>query len=148
MVLQKSVIDKMTNHALDSYPEECCGIVTGDGQSQDVHTCQNIQNRLHQEDPERYPRDARTAYTIEREEAEKIFSLAKKVGKDVIAFYHSHTDHEAYFSKMDKEVQTVFGEPEFPEAIHIVISVKDREVMDMKCFIWDKEKRDFTIGPN
>jgi len=49
-----------------------------------------MQNILHEEDPEKHPRDARTAYFIDRKEAEKVFSDAKKKGEEVIAFYHSH----------------------------------------------------------
>ncbi len=143
MYLTKKTIEEISKHALGTYPEECCGIVTGNRNDQIVHFCQNIQNRLHAEDPEKYPRDARTAYVIDRNVAEEIFSLAKEQGKEVIAFYHSHVDHEAYFSKMDREAQTVFGEPEFPEALQLVISVRDRKIKDIKYFKWDREKKDF-----
>jgi len=143
MNITEKTIEEMYKHALDTYPDECCGIITGDGHDQVVHACENIQNRLHTDDPEKYPRDARMAYVIDRKEAEKILASAKKQGKEVIAFYHSHIDHEAYFSETDKEAQTVFGEPEFPEALHIVISVQNRKIKEIKCFTWDKNKRDF-----
>ena len=147
MYLLKKAIDEISRHALGAYPEECCGTVTGMGNRQIVDFCQNIQGRLHAEDPEKYPRDARTAYIIDRNEAEEIFSLAKEQGKEVIAFYHSHVDHEAYFSKMDREVQTVFGEPEFPEALQLVISVKDGKAKEIKYFKWDRVKKDFLSEP-
>lgn len=141
--LKQETLNEIRNHALAEYPYECCGIITGNRNSQRVHFCNNIQNVLHSEDPEKYPRDARTAYSIDRKEAEKIFSDAKKNGEEVIAFYHSHTDHEAYFSDTDKTVQTIFGEPEFPDAIHIVVSVINRKINDIKYFMWDREKKDF-----
>lgn len=144
MYISKKVIEEIFQHAINTYPEECCGIATGKRDKQTVYLCQNIQNRLHAEDPERYPRDARTAYAIDRNELERIISLAKNRGEEIIAFYHSHTEHDAYFSEIDKEVQTVFGEPEFPDAVHIVVSVRKRRVCDMKCFKWDKDKKDFT----
>ncbi len=145
-LIGKKVIEKICEHALETYPEECCGIITGDSGNQTVHICQNIQNRLYAEDPEKYTRDARTAYTIERSEAERIFSLAKEQGREVIAFYHSHADNEAYFSVTDVEAQTVFGEPEFPEALHIVISVIGRKIHDIKYFKWDRDKKGFVRG--
>jgi proteasome lid subunit RPN8/RPN11 len=145
MKLNKSTIEEISRHALETYPEECCGIVTGDSDRQTVHLCRNIQDRLHSEDPGKYPRDARTAYAIERNEAEKIFAEAKEQGKSVIAFYHSHVEHDAYFSDMDKEAQSVFGEPEFPEALQVVISVKDRKINGIKHFKWDKDKKDFML---
>jgi proteasome lid subunit RPN8/RPN11 len=143
MRLTKKTIEEISRHASGTYPEECCGIVTGNRHNQIVHFCQNIQGRLHAEDPEKYPRDARTAYIIDRNEAEEIFSLAKEQRKEVIAFYHSHVDHEAYFSKMDREVQTVFGEPEFPEALQLVVSVRERKIEEIKCFRWNRKKKDF-----
>jgi proteasome lid subunit RPN8/RPN11 len=80
MTITKETIEQMYQHALQEYSEECCGIVTGDEHGQTVHFCENIQNRLHAEDPERYPRDARTAYVIDREEAEKIIASVKEQG--------------------------------------------------------------------
>jgi len=145
MKLNKSTIKEIYQHALETYPDECCGIVTGSDDEQTAHLCRNIQDRLHAEDPGKYPGDARTAYAVERNEAEKIFAEANEQGKGVIAFFHSHAEHDAYFSDMDKEAQSVFGEPEFPEALHVVISVKDRKLNDIKYFRWDKDKKDFIL---
>ena len=146
MHLNKEAIEKMYRHALKEYPDDCCGIVTGDERNQTVHFCRNIQNRLHAEDPERYPGDAKTAYFIDRSEFNRIISSAKEQAHDIIAFYHSHTDHEAYFSATDVEVQTVFGEPEFPDAVHIVVSIMDGRAHDIKGYKWDKDKRDFAAA--
>jgi len=145
MKLDKETIREIYQHALEAYPEECCGIITGDGRGQTVHRCKNIQNSLHAEDPESFPRDARTAYVIDRKEFDNIIALAKRQGKEVIAFYHSHPEHEAYFSTEDVAAQTVFGEPEFPEAAHVVVSVIGGKVHDMKCYGWDGDRRDFII---
>jgi len=144
MYLSKNVIKEIFQHAIEEYPYECCGIVTGNANRQVVHRCRNIQNELHSQDPERYPRDARTAYTIDRAEAERIYSEARERSEDILTFYHSHIDCEAFFSETDVAAQTVFGEPEFPDAIHIVVSVINREIKGIKCFRWDKEKKDFT----
>jgi proteasome lid subunit RPN8/RPN11 len=144
MNLNKDVIEKIFKHALQTYPDECCGIVTGNENTQTVHLCKNIQNKLHAEDPVRYPRDARTAYVIDRSEFDRIISDARDKGEDIIAFYHSHTDHEAYFSGEDHAAQTVFGEPEFPDALHVVVSVMNRKIHDIKCFIWNRDLQHFT----
>ena len=145
MKLHQQSIKEMSQHAIETYPDECCGIITGNSTKQTVHLCENIQNRLHSEDPERHPRDSRTAYAIDRKEAEKIYAQAKKNKEDILAFYHSHTNIDAYFSDMDKEVQIIFGEPEFPNAVHIVISVRAKKVCDIKCFKWDRDKKDFIF---
>ena len=143
MKINKDIIDKIYEHSLKEYPDECCGIITGNGEIQTVHLCENIQNRMHAEDPARFPRDARTAYFIDRTAFDSIISSSLKKGEQVLALYHSHAEHEAYFSEEDVAAQTVFGEPEFPEAIHVVISVMDREIHDLKYFKWDGEKQVF-----
>lgn len=144
MRLSPETIDAISRQAAAEYPDECCGMVTGNAGGQRVHACRNIQNRLHAEDPEQHPRNARSAYAIDRAEFVRITREAAARDEAVIAFYHSHIDCDAYFSQMDKDVQTVFGEPEFPEAVQVVVSVYQREVRDIKGFGWDGEKGDFV----
>ena len=143
MRLHETVIKKIYEHAMEEYPDECCGIIISDVESQTVQRCTNIQNQLHAEDPVRFPRNAHTAYTIDRGEFDAIIGSAQAQGKEVIALYHSHCDHESYFSEEDVAAQTVFGEPEFPDALHIVASVMDGRVHDIRCFIWDRERQIF-----
>ena len=141
--ISREAMDRISDHAEREYPDECCGIVTQDSERQTVHECENIQNRLHNDDPVTHIRDARTAYVIDRGEAEAIFSSAKERGDKVMAFYHSHTDHDAYFSETDEAAQTVFGEPEFPDALHIVVSVKNGKTSHFRAFIWDGKEMAF-----
>jgi proteasome lid subunit RPN8/RPN11 len=143
MKLNKGVLEKIYGHALKEYPDECCGIITGNDNEQIVHMCDNIQNKMHAEDPARFPRDARTAYIIDRSKFDSIISYSLKKGDKILALYHSHAEHEAYFSEEDVAAQTVFGEPEFPEALHVVISVMDRKIHDLKCFKWERENQVF-----
>lgn len=144
MHFDKKVTEQIYQHALKEYPYECCGIVTMKGNNQTVHVCRNIQNSLHREDPERYPRNARTAYTIDRDEADRIYAEARINGEEIIAFYHSHIDCEAYFSETDMEAQTVFGEPEFPDAVHLIVSVMGGDIRGMMCYKWDRGKKVFV----
>ena len=134
----------ISEHAIQEYPSECCGIVTGTALVQRVHRCRNRQDELHAQDPERYPRTSREAYDIDRAEMERVFSDATANGESVIAFYHSHIDCGAYFSAMDREVLTVFGEPEFPDAVQVVISVTDRVISEISGYRWDGQTRDFV----
>jgi proteasome lid subunit RPN8/RPN11 len=145
MKLNKETIEKIKQHALQEYPEECCGIVTADKSKQSVHLCKNIQNRLHKEDPAGYPRDARTAYMIERDEFDKVITTARGNGEAIIALYHSHPEHEAYFSEEDHAAQTVFGEPEFPDAVHVIISVINKKIQEIRCFKWNRETGTFAV---
>ena len=141
MKLLQETIDELYAHAMEEYPCECCGVVAGDDQK--VHLCENIQNTLHAEDPDRYPRDARTAYFIDRSDFDWIISNAHENGDEIVAFYHSHVEHESYFSEEDVAAQTVFGEPEFPDALHVVVSIMNRKINDIKYFKWDGDTGTF-----
>jgi adenylyltransferase/sulfurtransferase len=145
MKLNNDVIEKLYEHALEEYPDECCGIITGSTGMHAVHKCSNIQNELHEANPETYPRNARTAYVIKREEFDEIVSAAEEKGDGIIALYHSHTEHEAYFSEEDFAAQIVLGEPEFPDALQVVISVMNRKIHDIKCFKWDRDTGRFIV---
>jgi proteasome lid subunit RPN8/RPN11 len=144
MRLLQNTINAIYEHAVAAYPSECCGIVTGLGGMQQVHACRNLQDELHARDPETHPRTSREAYAMDRDEAEGIMRDAAGRGESVIAFYHSHIDCGAYFSSMDKEVQTVFGEPEFPDAVHVVVSVVTGNISELKGYLWDGKKLDFV----
>jgi proteasome lid subunit RPN8/RPN11 len=143
MMLTIGSFEMISRQAVTEYPSECCGIVTGNASAQRVHPCRNRQDELHAKDPESHPRTSREAYDIDRNEMERIFADAAAKGEQVVCFYHSHIDCGAYFSQMDKEVLTVFGEPEFPDALHVVVSVQDRQVKEIKGYHWDREKQDF-----
>jgi proteasome lid subunit RPN8/RPN11 len=144
MHLSPESIDIISRQAIVEYPSECCGIVTGAGDLQRVHTLKNIQERLHAEDADTHPRDSRTAYAADRNEVGRVIAEAAQRDETVLAFYHSHTDADAYFSRMDKEAQTVFGEPEFPGAVHVVVSVREGVVHEIKGYFWDNAQQDFV----
>jgi [CysO sulfur-carrier protein]-S-L-cysteine hydrolase len=143
-MLTKASIEAISKQAVAEYPSECCGIVTGTASTQRVHPCRNRQDELHAKDPETHPRTSREAYDIDRNEMERIFADAAAKGEQVVCFYHSHIDCGAYFSEMDKEVLTVFGEPEFPDALHVVVSVQDRQVKGISGFRWGGAEQDFV----
>jgi len=143
-MLTRSSIEAISKHAIAEYPSECCGIVTGTGDRQRVHPCRNRQDELHARDPEQHPRTSREAYDIDRNEMERIFADAKAAGEEVLCFYHSHIDCGAYFSQMDREVLTIFGEPEFPAAVHVVVAVRNREITEFSGYRWDGNRQDFV----
>jgi proteasome lid subunit RPN8/RPN11 len=144
MRLTQETIDAIFKQAIAAYPSECCGIVTGADTVLRVHALKNIQDRLHAEDPGTHPRTSREAYAVDRNEVERIIGEAADRGESILAFYHSHIDCGAYFSAMDKEVQTVFGEPEFPDAVHVVVSVQQGAIHEIKGYLWDERKKDFV----
>lgn len=66
--IEKNLLVVIHFQAMEEYPDECCGVILGNPQNSDediVFRCMNIQNQLHENDPENYPRDAKTAFTID-----------------------------------------------------------------------------------
>ena len=84
---------------------------------------------------------------MDPKELEAILQDAESRGTRIKAFYHSHPDHEAYFSEEDKAFATPFGEPTFPESIQIVISIYGRIVRRILAFAWSDDKKDFVEIP-
>ncbi len=143
ILLGASTWDAICRHAQETFPEECCGAILTSPRSDEVRRIPNIQNVMHAKDPQSYPRDATIAYVMEPKELLAVLKEADS-GKAVLkAFYHSHPNHDAYFSAEDKR-QAMFGdEPSYPDAIYLVISIYDREVQAIRAYTWNDQKKDF-----
>jgi proteasome lid subunit RPN8/RPN11 len=135
---------EISRHAADAFPEECCGVVLDHGGTDEVRRLKNMQNQLHALDPETYPRTAAIAYAMDPKELETTMDEAASAGARIKAFYHSHPSHEAYFSEEDKAFAMPFGEPVFPEAAQIVVSIYDRAVKRIAAYAWVETKKDFV----
>ena len=145
--LSDSAWADISRHAAESFPEECCGIIVQHAVGDEVCRLENIQNRLHALDPETYPRQATIAYAIDPQELERTIDKAAAKGATVKAFYHSHPNHDAYFSAEDKAFATPFGEPTFPDAAQVVVSIYNRVVKRIAVFAWDGTAHDFVEIP-
>ena len=141
--LPTAIFDEMGRHAVDTYPDECCGLLVERGGVLEVVRVTNVQNEKHAEDPAAFPRAAEIAYTM-GPEAAPILVGHERGELTLRAFYHSHPQHEAYFSAEDKKQATVWDEPSYPDAAQIVISIYDRDVKTIKAFGWSEGERDFV----
>ena len=143
--MTEAVWDQIFDHAKVDYPAECCGIVTSNHNGGfAVHRCENIQDRLHEKDPGTHPRTARTAYRMDDMQVHKILSQTEQTGGNLVAFYHSHIDCNAYFSQEDRDAATFFGEPTYPGVIYPVVSVIDRDVQGKKVFQSEEGEKGFV----
>jgi proteasome lid subunit RPN8/RPN11 len=139
--LPETVLHEIRSHALESVPEECCGLVfgsvgvarDGEGRFQRVYRCHNVMDRMHQEDPESFPRTNCEGFYIDPAELLRAAEEADGAGQEVTAVYHSHVGVPAYFSEMDRDFATQPGFP-FPHADHLVVSVLGRQVREIGLF--------------
>src|SRR2546427_6160222 len=129
-------LEAIRRQAVEEYPRESCGVILEQGQLRRLVRCRNIQDELHAKDPERHPRDARTAYFIDPKD---LLAIGRREGQGygVAVIYHSHIDAGAYFSATDKRNALINGEPAYPEAVYVVVSVAEGKVVDARAFVWD-----------
>ena len=144
-VVSAQALTEIYAHARREYPNECCGIIYGprDADAADRASARvNAQNRLHAEDPARYPRDARTAYNFDTKD---LFELQRSLRGDNPAkiIYHSHVDVGAYFSKEDAAAALCEDEPWYPVE-YVVIDVKADGARTAAQFAWDATARAFV----
>jgi len=146
VILTPEELSAASAQALAQYPAECCGVVLtrGDGAADRLLLpCRNIQDELHARDPVHHPRDSRTAYYIDPRDLLTI-GRRESEGYRVATIYHSHIDVGAYFSETDRRNAMIDGEPAYPDAVYVVMSVVDRKIAEVSAFAWDPERRDFV----
>ena len=144
----------MAERAAADYPDETCGFLFaehgdsggGDGDFT-VVPMENIQNRLHAEDPETYPRDARHAYCFDPLEMQRVIDEHERAGRALSGVYHSHPDHDSYFSETDSAAAAPFGEPSYPGVVYAVFSVRNGKVVDLKAFDWSEAEAGYEEVP-
>lgn len=142
MSVSAQELEAIRRHALEDYPRESCGVVLTRGGLRRLVRCRNVQDELHAKDPQRHPRDARTAYFIDPQDLLLIGRLEGE-GFAVAVIYHSHVEAGAYFSPTDKQQALIGGEALYPEAIYLVTSVVDGRVGTVAGFRWNARERDF-----
>ena len=85
----------MLAHAERTYPEECCGAMLGRmlGEEKTVTRAVALQNA--------HAGPRRERYEIRADDLLAADRLAAGDGLDLLGIYHSHPDHDAYFSETD-----------------------------------------------
>lgn len=148
LIIDQVLLDKIFSECVRTYPYEACGFVLGKSggtrQAFEVVCAQNMQNSVHAKDPARYPRDAKTAYTIDPKEMGAITAEAALKQLVILSIFHSHPEHGVYFSAEDKGMAAPWGEPLFPELSYLVVSVMARKVKNASEFVWQTAKKDFV----
>ena len=144
MLLTQEAWTEISRHAQETFPEECCGVIFSAGATDQVVRMKNIQNQLHALDPQTYPRTAVIAYAMDPLELDSVIRQGEEKGRRLKAFYHSHPNHDAYFSDEDKAFASPFGEPTYPDAAQIVISIYNRAVKVIRAFEWSTARNDFA----
>ena len=97
ITLNHTALHRIKIHAMQTYPEECCGALFGTDDGDAKTVCDVLEIKNSQEE-NRSHRFLVTAQDYRRAE-----ELAKQAGVSIVGFYHSHPDHPAEPSQFDLE---------------------------------------------
>jgi [CysO sulfur-carrier protein]-S-L-cysteine hydrolase len=144
--IRRASMDAILALAEREFPNECCGFIIGDDASEDVRPITNIQNQMHAKDPAGFPRDARTAFLMEPKEHLAVMNEIDRRRLALKIVYHSHPDHDAYFSATDRAQACSFDPefPDYPDTAYIVMSIRAGKFAHAAAFVWDAAKKEFV----
>lgn len=132
-------------HAVQCYPEECCGLLLGAPQGVPGRAvrCTNVQSRRRSRGESDL--DARSAFWIDEVELLSALKEADARGEALLGIYHSHVDGAAYLSHTDVAgALGPEGSPLYPGVSQFVVSVWDDGVRDLACFDWDEQTQGYA----
>jgi len=142
--LPRELLLEVFQHARECYPEECCGLFTGADSSNPLHVvrCANVQSQRVARGESNL--DASRAFWIDEQELFHALRAAEAAGERLVCVYHSHVDAGAYLSHTDVAgALGPDGEPLYPGAAQLVVSVRESGVGGAALFEWDPETRSY-----
>ncbi|HVA80993.1 MAG TPA: M67 family metallopeptidase [Candidatus Binataceae bacterium] len=150
-VIMRASLEAIIAQAEREYPHECCGFIIGraapdQAAGDEVRPITNIQNRMHAQDPAAFARDARTAFLMEPKEHLAVMNEIDRRKLALRVVYHSHPDHDAYFSATDRAQACSFdpAEPDYPDTAYIVLSIRLGKFVRAAAFAWDGTNQEFA----
>lgn len=123
LIINKNDYKKIIEEAKKGKPNEVCGILAGKNYEVfKVYKMKNISD------------NPRFCYFMSPEEQLKVFKEIRGLGFELVGIYHSHPESDPYPSKRDVELAF------YPEAVYIIISLKDEVNPVVKGFRIVEEK--------
>jgi [CysO sulfur-carrier protein]-S-L-cysteine hydrolase len=147
--IRRASMDAIVAQGEREFPFECCGFIIGDDAVEEVRPVANIQDRMHAKDPAAFPRDSRTAFLMEPKKHLAVMNEVDRRKLAIRVVYHSHPDHDAYFSATDRAQACSFDatEPDYPDTVYIVMSIRAGKFARAAAFAWDSGKKEFAETP-
>lgn len=130
-------LQMICNHAERTYPEECCGIMLGkieDGEKTVVEVWETL-NVWEEEKWAEFPasggeRSKNSTFAIAPLEIIKAQKVARDRQLQIVGFYHSHPDHPAIPSEMDRAIAwAVYS--------YIIVSVPKGKANELRSWCLD-----------
>lgn len=131
IVLNQQTLKEIHSHATSTYPEECCGLMTGriEGESKTVSGLWRMKNAF--EPSERYHR-----YTIDPMEYMYAENEIESKGDEIVGIYHSHPNAPAKPSLFDQDHA-------WPTLSYVVVEVRDAKPMNIASWVLKEDRSEF-----
>jgi len=97
VLLPRPVLDAIQAHALETFPEECCGFLLG----QEAGPVRRVTEGLRARNVHPEMRESR--YTIDPREVLEVDRRFRGTATGILGFYHSHPGYPAEPSAFDRE---------------------------------------------
>jgi proteasome lid subunit RPN8/RPN11 len=130
IALSHTAMHKIKVHAMEAYPEECCGILVGTvtDAGKEVYDVVRVGNAKAENRTRRF--------LITPEEYRRAEVAASSEGLGVIGFYHSHPDHPARPSQFDLEHA-------WPWCSYIIAAVEEKIPAAVKSWVLKEDRSGF-----
>jgi proteasome lid subunit RPN8/RPN11 len=114
--LEKRYAEEMITHARAEAPNECCGILAGEGST--------ITKLFRAKNAELSP----MRYNIDPRELLNIYQEIERRGWEFLGIYHSHIHSQAYPSSTDVQLAL------WPDSLYFIVSLMDKERPQIRAF--------------
>ena len=122
-MLPRRLREEIVAHARAAAPQECCGLVLGDGEdAQRVVRCRNVHAT-----PE-------TRYLIDAKDVVAALRASEDFDRELVAIYHSHPRTQPYPSPTDR------ADAYWPLAAYVLVSLRS-EPPEMYAYRIEEQER-------
>ncbi len=103
LLIPQPLYNALRAHGEETYPHECCGIMLGASDGDQITVAQILRAGNTRTD------SAHNRYHIAPQELIAAQREGRRLGLDIVGFYHSHPDHPAQWSPTDFAEAHWFG---------------------------------------
>ena len=121
--ISQQLYDQLRAHGEETYPHECCGILLGKSDAENLAVHQLLRAGNTRTD------SAHNRYNIAPQELIAAQREGRKSGLDIVGFYHSHPDHPAHWSPTD------FAEAHWLGCAYIITAIEKGHAQITNSFL-------------
>ena len=136
LTIPQSLYDALRAHGEETYPHECCGIMLGKTDGDDLCVSQLLRAGNTRTD------SAHNRYHIAPQELIAAQREGRRLGLDIVGFYHSHPDHPAQWSPTD------FAEAHWFGCAYVITAIEQGHAKITNSFLLtgtSEEDKAFTV---